>query len=178
MEGKRGELGWQRLAEPGSRGERYVMSLMVAKWSRQCYVVEQEYRTAVATGVCPERCFSPTRARTVGVSLCCQAPPMLALTLLPAPCGAGGVSMGDRDLIKPLLERNGTIHFGRVRMKPGKPLTFATLELEGGRQMLVFGLPGGYGRGTAVVYTGCPSGIDGVGIVLWCGGLGLGFASG
>ncbi len=51
--------------------------------------------------------------------------------------------MGDRDLIKPLLEQAGTIHFGRVLMKPGKPLTFATLELEGGaRQMLVVGLPG------------------------------------
>ncbi|PNW77779.1 hypothetical protein CHLRE_10g451400v5 [Chlamydomonas reinhardtii] len=57
---------------------------------------------------------------------------------------SGGVSMGDRDLIKPLLAREGTIHFGRVRMKPGKPLTFATLTLpqQGGRQMLVFGLPG------------------------------------
>lgn len=59
-------------------------------------------------------------------------------------CTAGGVSMGDRDLIKPLLERQGTIHFGRVLMKPGKPLTFATLALkEQGRSMLlVFGLPG------------------------------------
>ena len=37
--------------------------------------------------------------------------------------------MGDRDLIKPLLERSGTVHFGRVLMKPGKPLTFATLEV-------------------------------------------------
>ncbi|EFJ48728.1 hypothetical protein VOLCADRAFT_90518 [Volvox carteri f. nagariensis] len=57
---------------------------------------------------------------------------------------SGGVSMGDRDLVKPLLARQGTIHFGRVRMKPGKPLTFATLEIaeQGGRQMLVFGLPG------------------------------------
>jgi len=55
---------------------------------------------------------------------------------------SGGVSMGDRDLIKPLLEAKGTIHFGRVLMKPGKPLTFATLELPGGRQLLVFGLPG------------------------------------
>jgi hypothetical protein len=58
--------------------------------------------------------------------------------------------MGDRDLVKPLLARSGTIHFGRVLMKPGKPLTFATLELAAaggqaagsGRQMLVFGLPG------------------------------------
>lgn len=41
-----------------------------------------------------------------------------------------------------LFSTAGVIHFGRVLMKPGKPLTFATLELEGGRQMLVFGLPG------------------------------------
>ncbi|MEW5308598.1 MAG: hypothetical protein WDW38_000543 [Sanguina aurantia] len=56
---------------------------------------------------------------------------------------SGGVSMGDRDLLKPLLERRGVIHFGRVLMKPGKPLTFATLEVgDSGRKMLVFGLPG------------------------------------
>jgi len=59
---------------------------------------------------------------------------------------SGGVSMGDRDLIKPLLERSGTVHFGRVKMKPGKPLTFATLQVpaQGGgtRPMMVFGLPG------------------------------------
>jgi gephyrin len=54
---------------------------------------------------------------------------------------SGGVSMGDLDLIKPLLEHSGTIHFGRVRMKPGKPITFATVEAEG-RRRLVFGLPG------------------------------------
>lgn len=57
---------------------------------------------------------------------------------------AGGVSMGDRDLVKPLLAARGTVHFGRVLMKPGKPLTFATLELPQGRQMLVFGLPGAW----------------------------------
>lgn len=50
--------------------------------------------------------------------------------------------MGDRDLLKPLLERKGEVHFGRVLMKPGKPLTFATLELQDGRKLLVFGLPG------------------------------------
>lgn len=38
--------------------------------------------------------------------------------------------MGDKDLIKPLLARAGQVFFGRVRMKPGKPLTFATLPLE------------------------------------------------
>ena len=44
---------------------------------------------------------------------------------------SGGVSMGDKDLVKGLLEKRGTIHFGRVLMKPGKPLTFATLSLSG-----------------------------------------------
>ncbi|BDA47115.1 Gephyrin [Coccomyxa sp. Obi] len=41
---------------------------------------------------------------------------------------SGGVSVGDRDFIKPILERQGTVHFGEVRMKPGKPLTFATIH--------------------------------------------------
>lgn len=54
---------------------------------------------------------------------------------------SGGVSMGDLDLIKPLLEQAGQVHFGRIRMKPGKPLTFATVVV-GGQRKLVFGLPG------------------------------------
>jgi molybdopterin molybdotransferase len=51
---------------------------------------------------------------------------------------SGGVSMGTRDLIKPLLEQMATIQFGRVSFKPGKPLTFATTT-DG---KLAFGLPG------------------------------------
>jgi molybdenum cofactor synthesis domain-containing protein len=50
---------------------------------------------------------------------------------------SGGVSMGKLDLIKPILETQGQVHFGRVNMKPGKPLTFATV---GGKP--VFALPG------------------------------------
>jgi molybdopterin molybdotransferase len=50
---------------------------------------------------------------------------------------SGGVSMGSRDLVKPLLAELGTVHFGRIAFKPGKPTTFATV---GGK--LVFGLPG------------------------------------
>jgi len=50
---------------------------------------------------------------------------------------SGGVSMGRRDLIKPILEELGQVHFGRVAQKPGKPTTFATV---GGKP--VFGLPG------------------------------------
>lgn len=51
---------------------------------------------------------------------------------------SGGVSVGTHDLVKPLLERLGEVHCGRVKLRPGKPFTFATLP--GGR--LAFGLPG------------------------------------
>ncbi len=50
---------------------------------------------------------------------------------------SGGVSMGQRDLVKPLLEELGIVHFGQVAQKPGKPLTFATVG-----EKPVFGLPG------------------------------------
>jgi molybdopterin molybdotransferase len=51
---------------------------------------------------------------------------------------SGGVSVGTHDLVKPLLESLGQVHLGRVKLKPGKPFTFATLP-EG---RLAFGLPG------------------------------------
>jgi molybdenum cofactor synthesis domain-containing protein len=51
---------------------------------------------------------------------------------------SGGVSVGSHDLVKPLLESLGRVHLGRVRLRPGKPFTFATLP-EG---RLAFGLPG------------------------------------
>ncbi|KAG0128308.1 hypothetical protein HOY82DRAFT_30917 [Tuber indicum] len=54
----------------------------------------------------------------------------------------GGVSMGELDLLKPTIEQSldGTIHFGRVAMKPGKPTTFATVESP--KKKLIFALPG------------------------------------
>jgi molybdenum cofactor synthesis domain-containing protein len=56
---------------------------------------------------------------------------------------SGGVSMGTRDLIKPLLAELGTVHFGRVMFKPGKPTTFATIAREHvPNPLLAFGLPG------------------------------------
>ena len=69
----------------------------------------------------------------------------------------GGVSMGELDLLKPTVERRlgGTIHFGRVAMKPGKPTTFATVPavnikdpvtrgpaVDEGAKKLIFSLPG------------------------------------
>ena len=59
--------------------------------------------------------------------------------------------MGELDLLKPTIERSlgGTIHFGRVAMKPGKPTTFATVpykstegERHSTRDRLLFSLPG------------------------------------
>lgn len=56
---------------------------------------------------------------------------------------SGGVSMGEKDFLKPVLEDllGATIHFGRVFMKPGKPTTFATTTINGKRK-LIFALPG------------------------------------
>jgi molybdopterin molybdotransferase len=51
---------------------------------------------------------------------------------------SGGVSVGTHDLVKPLLESLGDVHVGRVKLKPGKPFTFATFP-DG---KLAFGLPG------------------------------------
>ncbi|KAH8420427.1 hypothetical protein KR009_010302, partial [Drosophila setifemur] len=51
---------------------------------------------------------------------------------------SGGVSMGDKDFVKPVLEHlQFQLHCGRVNMKPGKPMTFASRN-----HKYFFGLPG------------------------------------
>ncbi len=58
---------------------------------------------------------------------------------------SGGVSMGELDFVKKLVAEAGTVHFGRLLMKPGKPCTFATLPRPAGGgdgPCLFFGLPG------------------------------------
>lgn len=52
--------------------------------------------------------------------------------------------MGPTDLLKPVIERwfNGTIHFGRVAVKPGKPTTFATVPYGDEGRKPIFALPG------------------------------------
>jgi len=49
----------------------------------------------------------------------------------------GGVSMGDYDVVKDVLVKQGEIAFWTVRMKPGKPLAFGKIK---GKPLL--GLPG------------------------------------
>jgi molybdopterin molybdotransferase len=51
---------------------------------------------------------------------------------------SGGVSVGTHDLVKPLLETLGEVHIGRVKLRPGKPFTFASLP----ERRVAFGLPG------------------------------------
>ncbi|HED14597.1 MAG TPA: molybdopterin molybdenumtransferase MoeA [Gammaproteobacteria bacterium] len=50
---------------------------------------------------------------------------------------SGGVSVGDADYIKPLLQEMGTMSFWKIAMKPGRPLVFGHLD-----KAAFFGLPG------------------------------------
>lgn len=50
---------------------------------------------------------------------------------------SGGVSVGEKDLLKSIFMELGNVHFQRLFMKPGKPLNFMTSD-----ETLVFGLPG------------------------------------
>jgi gephyrin len=75
--------------------------------------------------------------------------------------------MGELDLLKPVLEHylNATIHFGRVRLKPGKPTTFATIP-NGTKSKLVFALPGNPVSALVTCYlfvVPCLKGLSGIG---------------
>ncbi|MEE2758697.1 MAG: molybdopterin molybdotransferase MoeA [Candidatus Thermoplasmatota archaeon] len=50
---------------------------------------------------------------------------------------SGGVSMGDRDFVRKIMEEEGTIHFWKVAMRPGGPPLFGSWK-----QTPLFGLPG------------------------------------
>ena len=50
---------------------------------------------------------------------------------------SGGVSVGDRDYVKPAVEKLGALSFWRVNMKPGKPIAVGTIG-----DSFFFGLPG------------------------------------
>jgi len=58
----------------------------------------------------------------------------------------GGVSMGDYDMVKDILARDGRIVFWQVRVKPGKPLAFGKIKGKdkNGREKSIphLGLPG------------------------------------
>jgi molybdopterin molybdotransferase len=58
----------------------------------------------------------------------------------------GGVSMGDYDMVKDILARDGEMLFWKVRVKPGKPLAFGKIKAAGkdkqARTIPHLGLPG------------------------------------
>ena len=55
---------------------------------------------------------------------------------------SGGVSLGDYDVVREVLAKQGEIVFWQVREKPGKPLTFGALRGKEGRNIPLFGLAG------------------------------------
>jgi molybdopterin molybdotransferase len=55
---------------------------------------------------------------------------------------SGGVSLGDYDVVREVLAKEGEVIFWQVREKPGKPLAFGLLKGEGGRNIPFFGLAG------------------------------------
>ena len=63
-----------------------------------------------------------------------------------APCDlvitSAGVSKGDYDIVKDVLNERGNINFWSVRMRPAKPLAFGHLRDPSGRTVPLLGLPG------------------------------------
>lgn len=54
---------------------------------------------------------------------------------------SAGVSVGEYDIVRDVLDKQGEIGFWKVRMKPGKPLAFGTLG-KGPKKVPHLGLPG------------------------------------
>ncbi|HET8620747.1 MAG TPA: gephyrin-like molybdotransferase Glp [Acidimicrobiales bacterium] len=55
---------------------------------------------------------------------------------------SGGVSMGDIDLVRVVLDRIGDMRWMQVDIRPARPLAFGLVTAPDGRRVPVFGLPG------------------------------------
>jgi molybdopterin molybdotransferase len=55
---------------------------------------------------------------------------------------SGGVSVGDYDIVRDVLAKEGEVVFWQVRLRPGKPLAFGVIKGGGGRKIPFFGLAG------------------------------------
>ena len=56
---------------------------------------------------------------------------------------SGGVSVGEEDHIRPVIQQEGTIHLWRIAVKPGKPVVYGELKSSQGiTGVPVIGLPG------------------------------------
>ena len=79
----------------------------------------------------------------------------LAVTELSESCdciiSSGGVSVGEEDYVVSIIEEMGRLELWRMAIKPGKPLAYGELEVNG-RSVPFFGLPG---NPAAVLVTFC-----------------------
>jgi len=55
---------------------------------------------------------------------------------------SAGVSKGDYDIVKEVLNQRGEMNFWSVRMRPAKPLAFGSLKGRSGKNTPLLGLPG------------------------------------
>lgn len=102
---------------PGQIYDSNRHTLMVA--------VERLGMTCIDLGVLPD---DPVRIEAVLSEASARADVILT---------TGGVSVGEADHIRPLLNRLGAIEFWRIDMKPGRPMAFGRIG-----HCWLFGLPG------------------------------------
>jgi molybdopterin molybdotransferase len=55
---------------------------------------------------------------------------------------SGGVSVGEADFIKQLMQQLGEVAFWKIAMKPGRPMAFGRINAGGDNGAWLFGLPG------------------------------------
>ncbi len=55
---------------------------------------------------------------------------------------SGGVSMGDYDVVKAVLDKIAAMRWMQIAIRPAKPFAFGTIVATGGRRVPIFGLPG------------------------------------
>ena len=55
---------------------------------------------------------------------------------------SGGVSMGDADYTRQVLQQMGEVAFWKVAMRPGRPFAFGSLRNAQGQRTMLFALPG------------------------------------
>ncbi len=110
----------RRLTEPLESGQLYDSN----RYSLNA-LLEQSGVIPVDLGVVPDN-LNQLRET---LNIACDSSDLIIST--------GGASVGDADLIQPLLQETGNIKFWKLAIKPGKPLVFGSIQ-----QTPFFGLPG------------------------------------
>ena len=93
-------------------------------------LLERDGLTAIDLGLVPDDEERIAEAIARGVASC------------DALITSGGVSMGDFDFVKVVLDRVADMRWLQLAIKPAKPFAFGLLAGASGRQVPVFGLPG------------------------------------